>query len=219
MKNENKFSDLDLVDIDDPEKGIVLTTPMSAVTFPLSAENLQFIEALKNKVIDLSAAGLAAPQVGMPKPITVYQVPSEALKWREDVTHFVPLTVLINPMYEPVKNSEKTLDWEGCFSGKNYFGKIWRYKEINYRGQDIKGNIVEGKAVGFLARLLQHEIDHCHHKMCIKAYDSTSPRGTQEDLVSLRHEEMIKKKQILGLGPDDFFPLMLIRDTEKNEIN
>ncbi|MBN9412412.1 MAG: peptide deformylase [Candidatus Paracaedimonas acanthamoebae] len=156
----------------------------------------------------MGAAGLAAPQVGVSKPVTVYQVPENALKWREDVVHLVPLTVLINPSYEPVEKSGKTLDWEGCFSGKKYYGKIWRYKEINYKGKDINGDEIEGTARGFLARLLQHEIDHCHNKMCVHSYDSNFPQGTQVDLTLLRMEEMTKKKQALGLSADDFFPLM-----------
>lgn len=208
IENKSKFACLEVVDIDDPEKGKVLTSPMAEVKFPLTLEDLQFIEALQNKVIELSAAGLAATQVGMPKPITAYQVPEEALKWREDVTHLVPLTVLINPSYEPIESAGKTLDWEGCFSGKNYYGKIWRYKEITYKGKDIYGKDVEGKAIGFLARLLQHEIDYCHHKMCIHSYESQFPQESQAELILLRKEEVIKKKKAQGLGAEDFFPFM-----------
>lgn len=214
---ENKFSHLELVDIDEPEKGKILTAPMSEIKFPLTQEDLQFIEALKNKVIELGAAGLAATQVGISKPITAYQVPEEALKWRKDVTHLVPLTVLINPSYEPIESAGKILDWEGCFSGKNYYGKIWRYKAIKYRGKDINGNEIEGKAIGFEARLLQHEIDHCHHKMCVHSYDSNFPQGAQDELMLLRKEEMAKKKQGIGLGPDDFFPLMAIEESDNLE--
>lgn len=65
--------------------------------------------------------------------------------------------------------------------------------------------------------MILNEIDHCHHKMCVDAYDFNFPRGTQDDLISLRKEEMTKKKQILGLGPDDFFPLMPIKETEEKE--
>jgi len=209
---ENKFSHLELVDIDDLEKGKVLAAPMPEVKFPLTQEDHQFIVALKNKVIELGAAGLAATQVGIPKPMAAYQVSKEALKWREDVTHLIPLTVLINPSYEPIESAGKTLDWEGCFSGKNYYGKIWRYKTIKYRGQDINGNKIEGKAIGFEARLLQHEIDHCHHKMCVHSYDSSFLQGTQDELILLRKEEMVQKKQAIGLGQDDFFPLMAVEE-------
>lgn len=205
---EEKPMQLELVDIDDPIKSKVLTTPMAKVTFPLTEEDLRFIEALKSKVRELGAAGLAATQVGVSKPITAFEVPQVALKWREDVTHLVPLTVLINPSYEPIESEGRALDWEGCCSGKNYYGKGWRYKAIRYKGQDVNGNEIVGEAKGFLARLLQHEIDHCHHKMCIHSYDADSPKGTQADLLPVRTEEMRQKKEKLGLGPEDPFPFM-----------
>jgi peptide deformylase len=201
---------LEIVDIDDSSKSKILTTPMDAVNFPLTAEDKQFIEALKSKVIELEAAGLAAPQVGVAKPITAFEVSQAALKWREDITHLVPLTVLINPSYEPIESQGRSLDWEGCFSGKNHYGKVWRYKAIRYRAQDIDGKEIQGEAVGFLARLLQHEIDHCHNKMCVHSYDANSPHGTQADLMPTRKDEARQKKQKLGLGPDDSFPFLHI---------
>jgi peptide deformylase len=199
---------LEIVDIDDPQKGTVLTTPMAAVQFPLTQEDKEFVEALKAKVTELNAAGLAATQVGVAKPITAYLVAEHFLQWREDITHLVPLSVLINPSYEPIESEGRTLDWEGCFSGKNYFGKIWRWKAIHYSGQDVDGNEVSGKAVGFLARLLQHEIDHCNNKMCVHRYDQDSPKGSQADIMPVRQQEMRQKKEQLGLGADDLFPMM-----------
>lgn len=146
----------------------------------------------------------------MPKPITAFEVSQKALKWREDITHLVPLTVLINPSYEPIESEGRTLDWEGCFSGKNYYGKIWRYKAVHYKGQDVHGNTIEGVARGFLARLIQHETDHCHHKMCVHRYDTDSPHGRQADLIPARKEDVRQKKERLGLGPDDLFPFLEI---------
>ena len=198
----------ELVDIDDPERSHVLTSSITEVKFPLSQEELQFIEALKNKVIESKAAGLAAPQLGVAKSITAFQVTEEALLWREDVADLVPQTILVNPSYEPVESEGKSLDWEGCFSGKNHYGKIWRYNLIKYKGKDINGNDVEGEAFGFLARLLQHEIDHCHHKMCIHNYDPDSPHGSQADLMPTRKIEVEQRKRELGLKETDYFPLM-----------
>lgn len=209
MENRNEFSSLEIVDIDDPGQNNVLTTAMLPVKFPLSQEDRDFINALKNKVIELDAAGLAATQVGVAKPIAVFHVDQEALKWREDVTELVPLTVLINPSYAGIETLGKNLDWEGCFSGKNHYGKTWRYKAITYKGQDMEGNPIEGQAYGFLARLLQHEIDHCNGKMCIHNYDPQSPQGRQEDLMPHRKEEVKKKKQELGIT-GEYFPFMQI---------
>ncbi len=207
MTSDVVFSELAIVDIDDPQNKHVLTTPMPKVKFPLSKNELHFIDALKEKVRQLGAAGLAATQLGVAKPITAFQVSEEALQWREDITELVPLTVLINPSYEPIEALGKSLDWEGCFSAKNHYGKIMRYAAIKYRGQDVHGNIVEGEAFGFLARLLQHEIDHCHNTMCIDRYDENYPHGAQDELLPTRKAELAKRKQELGLKPEDNFPL------------
>jgi len=204
VKVESQIPALEIIDIDDPSKNKILTTLMQPVKFPLSQENLDFINALKSKVVELEAAGLAATQVGVAKPITVFHVDKEALKWREDVTELVPLTVLINPSYEGIESFGKNLDWEGCFSGKKHYGKIWRYKAIIYKGQDMQGNPVEGRAYGFLARLLQHEIDHCRGQMCIHNYDPNFPQGAQAELMPHREEETKKRKQALGITGEYF---------------
>jgi peptide deformylase len=68
-------------------------------------------------------------------------------------------TALINP--EIVKfEGEKIYDYEGCLSVSNIYGKVPRSSKIRVRAQDLDGNEVRFKAEGFLARVIQHEIDH-----------------------------------------------------------
>lgn len=68
-------------------------------------------------------------------------------------------TVLINP--EIVKlEGDVQYDHEGCLSVKNVYGLVPRYSKIRIKALDLKGQEVRIKAEGFLARLLQHEIDH-----------------------------------------------------------
>mgnify|MGYP001015543833 CR=1 FL=1 len=68
-------------------------------------------------------------------------------------------TVLINP--EIIKY-EGTLeaDYEGCLSVRDIYGKVPRYTKIRVRALDQDGNPIRFKASGFLARVIQHEIDH-----------------------------------------------------------
>ncbi|MCB9819847.1 peptide deformylase [Candidatus Nomurabacteria bacterium] len=68
-------------------------------------------------------------------------------------------TALINP--EVVKyEGEPVADFEGCLSVKNVYGKVPRHTKIRVKALDIDGNEVRFKAEGFLARVIQHEIDH-----------------------------------------------------------
>lgn len=53
-------------------------------------------------------------------------------------------------------------DFEGCLSVKNIYGKVKRYSKIRVKALDENGDEVRLKADGFLARVIQHEIDHCN---------------------------------------------------------
>lgn len=66
---------------------------------------------------------------------------------------------LINP--EIVKGEGGTnVDYEGCLSVSGFYGKVRRYNRVRVKALDINGSEIRLKADGFLARVLQHEIDH-----------------------------------------------------------
>lgn len=68
-------------------------------------------------------------------------------------------TVLLNPQIIK-KEGEIVHDHEGCLSVKDVYGLVPRHSKVKIKAQDIEGNEVRIKAEGFLARVLQHEIDH-----------------------------------------------------------
>ena len=191
---------LEIVNVENPLYKSVLTTSAKEVTFPLSEEIQQFIGLLKDKTIEVNAAGLAAPQVNKPLRIIAIQVTEEARKWRDDVEYLLPLTVLINPSYEIINLDRRTLDWEGCFSVTSEFGKTWRATHIRYQGFDEEGNFVEGQANGFLARLLQHEIDHLNGKLCKEKYPEGGFYGPFEKMREIRMKEIDDKNAKAGIS-------------------
>lgn len=68
-------------------------------------------------------------------------------------------TALINP--EIVKyEGEQLTDYEGCLSVNGFYGKVARASKVRIKALDVNGNEIRLKAEGFLARVLQHEIDH-----------------------------------------------------------
>ena len=68
-------------------------------------------------------------------------------------------TALINP--EVIKaEGEPEYDHEGCLSVRDVYGLVPRYPRVKVKALDLNGNEVRIKAEGFLARILQHEIDH-----------------------------------------------------------
>ncbi|MBS0185120.1 MAG: peptide deformylase [Proteobacteria bacterium] len=169
----------------------VLRSISHPVTFPLSQEDKELIKTLKHKVnITEFCGGLAAPQIGISKRIIAFQVMEKVLKFRRDVEFLMPMTILINPSYMPHAEEGKSLDWEGCFSVQSQMGKVWHFKTITYFGQTEEGESIEGIARGYLARLLQHEIDHLDGKLAIDFYDPLSPRGPLEEMRKIRLKEI-----------------------------
>lgn len=147
----------------------VLRRPAETVTFPLSQENKDIIAVLAKKFDkEENCAGLAAPQIGFNKRIIIFAVPDdpELKKWHPDLTETMKRTIWINPTYEPV-GKEKSKDYEGCFSVHDLAGAIPRFKTIRYTAYTPEGQLVKGIAHGFLARVIQHEVDHINGKLFI----------------------------------------------------
>jgi peptide deformylase len=92
--------------------------------------------------------GLAAPQVGVPLRVFVYDV-------REDD---VEPGVLINPRI--VEASGRQREEEGCLSIPGLSEVVERKARITVEGLDRDGNQVRFDAEGLLSRCLQHEQDH-----------------------------------------------------------
>ena len=152
------------VDINDPTcpNREVLQTPAQPFTFPLTKEDLAIIKTLEAKYdSEENCSGLAAPQIGFSKQAIVFALSDDPdlKKWRPDISDTMPKTLWLNPSYEPV-GDEKHTDYEGCFSVGKVAGPVARYKTVHYKAYLINGTKVEGLAHGFLARIIQHEIDH-----------------------------------------------------------
>jgi peptide deformylase len=101
-------------------------------------------------------AGLAAPQIGVDLQVVIFGF---ARNQRYPDAPPVPLTVLCNPVIEPL---DDTLEdgWEGCLSVPGLRGVVPRHARIRYRGFDPTGAPIEREAEGFHARVVQHECDH-----------------------------------------------------------
>jgi len=50
---------------------------------------------------------------------------------------------------------------EGCLSVPGWVGDVSRHRAVTVKGLDPRGKSVRIKAEGFLARVFQHELDHC----------------------------------------------------------
>ncbi|QQS21621.1 peptide deformylase [Candidatus Saccharibacteria bacterium] len=98
------------------------------------------------------SAALAAVQVDHLYRVVIVRSDFDHKENREFVT-------LINP--EIVKfEGQRVADFEGCLSVNGYYGSVPRYTKVRVKALDLEGHEVRFKAEGFLARVIQHEIDH-----------------------------------------------------------
>jgi len=69
------------------------------------------------------------------------------------------LYVIVNP--EIIRRSKEMVSGaEGCLSVPGFLGEVERHQAVTVKGLDRRGKPLRIKADGWLARILQHEIDH-----------------------------------------------------------
>jgi peptide deformylase len=117
----------------------------------------EFDEELRELVADMfettyasQGIGLAAPQVGVSKRLTVIDL--SAGKDPEQKL------VLINP--EVISSEGRQYEDEGCLSFPEIREKVVRASKVRIRAQDANGKWFEMDGVELLSRAFQHEIDH-----------------------------------------------------------
>ncbi len=96
--------------------------------------------------------GLAAPQIGVAKQITVID-----LSFEKNPDERI---VLINP--EIIFREGRQYEEEGCLSLPDIREKVSRSARVKVRAQNAKGEWFELDGEELLARAFQHEIDHLH---------------------------------------------------------
>jgi peptide deformylase len=127
----------------------ILQRPTEPVTqFDQDLETL--IEDMFESMYDAHGIGLAAPQIGVPKRLTVID-----LSFKKNPEDKI---VLINP--EIIFREGKQYEEEGCLSLPDIREKVSRAAKVKIRAQDVKGEWFEREADDLLARAFQHEIDH-----------------------------------------------------------
>ena len=140
-----------------------------------------------------NGVGLAAQQIGEPIQLTVLDVSQvedrpTAMKLNgseTDPKSVMPL-VLINPQID--LGGETEMGTEGCLSFPEITGEISRAKSIVVRGQDLEGNRIEIETTGFLARAIQHEVDHLNGILFIDRMSTAAKISLASRLKRLQKE-------------------------------
>jgi peptide deformylase len=110
---------------------------------------IKLLDNMYDTMLQADGVGLAAPQIGIAQQIAVVDV--EDRHGRID---------LINPVILESKGEQ--VGAEGCLSFPGLYGEVKRANYVKVRAQNRRGKEFTLEATGFLARALQHEIDHLH---------------------------------------------------------
>ena len=138
------MSVLSIVTYPDP----ILEQPCAPVT-AFDRRLGRLLDDMYETMLAADGVGLAAPQIGVAEQIAVIDVGDEHGRIE-----------LINPVVIEARGEQ--VDVEGCLSFPGLFGEVPRAKFVNVRAQNRRGRSFTLSAAGFLARALQHEIDHLH---------------------------------------------------------
>lgn len=106
--------------------------------------------------------GLAGPQIGVSQSVAVIEYPDD----EDDPESTMQVYEFINPKIIKKRGSE--VGQEGCLSIPGLVADVKRSKQITVRAQDRNGKEFRLKAFGFLARAIQHEVDHLDGKMMLE---------------------------------------------------
>ncbi|MBM7654026.1 peptide deformylase [Neobacillus cucumis] len=98
-------------------------------------------------MIEFDGVGLAAPQIGLDARIAIVDIDDE-----------FGTIEMINPRI--IETSGEQTDPEGCLSFPGLYGEVTRPNFVKIEAFDRKGREYTLEAEGFLARAIQHEIDH-----------------------------------------------------------
>lgn len=149
----------------------------------------QLVDDMVETMYDAPGIGLAAPQVGVTKRITVIDIQRSDEEGEE-----VPeseLHVFINP---EIIERDGQITWEeGCLSIPGIYEKVKRSERVVVRALDRDGEPFEIEAEELLAVALQHEIDHLDgvlflehlshlkRRLAIKKYKKLLAKAAEED--------------------------------------
>lgn len=110
----------------------------------------EMINHMSDTMYEAPGVGLAAIQIGWNKSLLIYDVARDEKR---------SLHVLINPKIIS-REGEIVSEDEGCLSVPDFRADVKRAAAVTVEGYDREGKPVKLDAEGFLAIVLQHEIDH-----------------------------------------------------------
>ena len=157
----------------------VLETPAATVT-EFDDDLKKLVEDMFESMYAAHGVGLAAPQIGIGKRLTVIDV-----TFKEDPNAKL---VLINP--EIIHTEGRQRGTEGCLSLPEFREDVTRPMRVTVRAQDVEGNWFEHTGEELLARALMHETEHLQGRLYISHIS-----GLKRDLMKRKIKKLMRAGQ------------------------
>lgn len=138
----------------------ILRTPTEDLEFPLKKPTYRLVKNMLDTVKHADGVGLAAPQIS--KNFNL------ALIYLEDAG--IPPFPIINPKITKYSKETEVME-EGCLSMPGVFGYVRRPKKITLEAQNLEGEKFVITDDSFLARVIQHEVDHLQCTLIIDKFE------------------------------------------------
>lgn len=126
----------------------------------------ELIEDMLETMYDANGCGLAAPQVGVLKRLTVIDVGDGPI-------------ILINPVI--LESSGEQIGDEGCLSLPGKVGEVARPNYVRVRAYDENMQEYEIEGTELLARALCHEIEHLEGQLYVEKVNGELHEVTYEE--------------------------------------
>lgn len=148
----------------------------------------KLLEDMKDSMNHYGGIGIAAPQIGIDLQVAIIEL-NGLNRYGEEIN--LPLTVFINPKVEYLTKDEQGF-WEGCLSVPGLRGFVERPKQVRVTYWNTEGDEVVLNAEGFLATVLQHELDHLEGVLYIDRIKDTKFISYQEEFEQFIQERTIE---------------------------
>lgn len=160
------------------EKSLPVDLPLSEENQKILKEMYDYVEKSTNPEIAEKenlqpAVGISAIQIGIPRQLTAVIVKDEDKNGKEVVYRYM----LANPRIVSASVQKAYLEGgEGCLSVPDeHPGYVLRCARIKVRGYDLlSGGEIQIRARGYLAIVLQHELEHFKGTLF---YDHIDPKN------------------------------------------
>lgn len=173
----------------------------------ITPEIEQLIADMFETMYDEKGVGLAAQQVGRALQLAVIDV--REAKDRPSTLHLkgapvdasvlMPL-VLINPSWKAV--NEEEAGPEGCLSFPEIYADITRPESVDVTATNEKGETLEFRCGGLLARAIQHEYDHLHGVLFIDRMEKGVRQKLKKSLEGLQYTTQRDLKRARRYSPE-----------------